>query len=198
MDQKKTGKFIQTLRKEKNLTQKELADKLLITDKTVSKWETGKGLPEVSLMLPLCEILGISVNELLTGEKLDQTQYVNKAEENILGLVKEGKKRFILFNLSAIIIVVYTLTLMLIAAFVPMQDWIRIFFIALAFVLLIPSIILLCYFDRESGSFECKHCGHRFTPTFKAYIFGAHTITRRKLKCPNCHKKSWCIKRMYK
>ena len=71
MDQIKTGKFIAERRRAKHLTQRELAEKLLVSDKTVSKWETGKGLPEVSLMMPLCEILGINVNELLSGELID-------------------------------------------------------------------------------------------------------------------------------
>ena len=70
MDQIKIGKFIADTRKERNITQRQLADALHISDKTVSKWERGKGLPKVSLMLPLCEELGISVNDLLTGERV--------------------------------------------------------------------------------------------------------------------------------
>ena len=69
MDQKKTGEFIQQLRKAQGLTQKELADKLGISDKTVSKWETGNGLPDIASLSPLCKALGINVNELLSGEK---------------------------------------------------------------------------------------------------------------------------------
>ncbi|MDE7084364.1 MAG: helix-turn-helix domain-containing protein [Clostridia bacterium] len=72
MNQIETGKFIKTARKEKSLTQRELAEKLNISEKTVSKWETGNGLPEVSLMLPLCKILDITVNELLSGERLNE------------------------------------------------------------------------------------------------------------------------------
>ena len=88
MNQEKTGKFIAKKRKEKSLTQQELADILGISNKTISKWECGNGLPEVSLMMPLCEVLGISVNELLSGEELDNT-YVEKAEENFIELIKE-------------------------------------------------------------------------------------------------------------
>ena len=88
MNQEKTGKFIAEKRKEKSLTQQELADILGISNKTVSKWECGNGLPEVSLMMPLCEASGISVNELLSGEELDNT-YVEKAEENFIELIKE-------------------------------------------------------------------------------------------------------------
>lgn len=92
MDQIKIGAFIAALRKEQNLTRKQLAEKLNISDKTVSKWECGKGLPEVSLMLPLCEELGITVNELLSGERLEKEDYEGKAEENMLNLMIEGKK----------------------------------------------------------------------------------------------------------
>ena len=91
MNQEKTGKFIAEKRKEKSLTQQELADVLGISNKTISKWECGNGLPEVSLMMPLCEALGISVNELLSGEELHNT-YAEKAEENFIELIKEKEK----------------------------------------------------------------------------------------------------------
>ena len=83
MDQVKTGQFIKTMRKEKNFTQREIAERLNISEKTVSKWETGNGLPEVSLMLPLCELLGISVNELLSGERLDERRYFEKQNKTL-------------------------------------------------------------------------------------------------------------------
>lgn len=95
MDQSKIGKFIAALRAEQKLTQKELAQRLNISDKTVSKWETGRGLPEVSLMPPLCDALGISINELLSGERLDESDYRAKAEENMVALLLRrsmGKK----------------------------------------------------------------------------------------------------------
>lgn len=88
MDQIKIGKFIASRRKEKNMTQRQLADILEISDKTISKWECGKGLPEVQLMMPLCNLLGINVNELLSGEKISADEYQRKAEENMMTLVK--------------------------------------------------------------------------------------------------------------
>ncbi|MCI9277727.1 MAG: helix-turn-helix transcriptional regulator [Lachnospiraceae bacterium] len=91
MDQIKIGRFLAACRKEKDLTQRQLAELLHVSDKTVSKWETGKGLPEAQLMLPLCEALGISVNELLSGERLTETEYQRKAEENMVNLI-EGQK----------------------------------------------------------------------------------------------------------
>ena len=92
MDQIKIGKFISETRKTLGITQRQLADALYISDKTVSKWECGKGLPEVSLMLPLCEELHITVNELLTGEKIEETEYKKKAEENMMNLVQENQE----------------------------------------------------------------------------------------------------------
>lgn len=90
MDQKAVGDFIKEIRKEKKMTQQDLADALEISDKTVSKWETGRGLPDPSLMLPLCRELGITVNELLSGKRLpDESSYLANAEDNIIRLAKE-------------------------------------------------------------------------------------------------------------
>lgn len=92
MVQIKIGRFIATRRKELNMTQRQLADTLAISDKTISKWECGKGLPEVSLMLPLCDALQITVNELLTCERISQTDYQKKAEDNIMDLMNDNQK----------------------------------------------------------------------------------------------------------
>ena len=92
MDLNKIGKFISEERKKKNYTQKQLADILNISDRTISKWECGKGFPEVSLLQPLCKTLGISVNELLTGERLDKENYMKKAEQKMVHLVEEKKE----------------------------------------------------------------------------------------------------------
>lgn len=106
MDQIKIGRFISEIRKNKKLTQKDLADKLMLSDKTISKWECGKGLPDTSLMIPLCDILEISVNELLTGEIIKSEEYNKKAEENLVNILREkeeGKKRLIISFVTAIL-----------------------------------------------------------------------------------------------
>ena len=92
MNQEKIGKFIAKCRKDKNLTQGELADKLNISNKAISKWETGRGMPDASIMLELCAYLGITVNELLSGEKLEEEEYKEKANENIINMAKESEK----------------------------------------------------------------------------------------------------------
>ena len=91
MNQELTGKFIAQVRKEKNLTQKELADRLGISDKTVSKWETGNGMPDVSLLQPLCKELSVNLNELLSGERLSEESYNGKAEDNMVQLIKDSE-----------------------------------------------------------------------------------------------------------
>lgn len=91
MNQTEIGKFISGCRKEKKLTQAELAEKLNITDRAVSKWETGKSMPDSSVMLELCEILGITVNELLSGQRVSAESYEKKADENLIALKKRDE-----------------------------------------------------------------------------------------------------------
>ncbi|MBE6113652.1 MAG: helix-turn-helix transcriptional regulator [Erysipelotrichaceae bacterium] len=93
MEQEKIGKFIATLRKEKNMTQMELANRIQVSDRTISKWERGRGLPELSLLVPLCEVLEISVNELLSGERLSKEVYQEHLEENILNTIEYSEKK---------------------------------------------------------------------------------------------------------
>ena len=93
MDQDKIGKFIAECRKEKSFTQAALAEQLGITDRAVSKWERGKNMPDLSIMPDLCELLGISVNELLTGEHIEMEDYRNTAEQNLLELTKKAEQQ---------------------------------------------------------------------------------------------------------
>lgn len=91
MNQIEIGRFIAKCRKEKKITQAQLAEKLNITDRAVSKWETGKSMPDSSIMLELCEILGITVNELLSGAKVDVENYEKKADENLIALKRKDE-----------------------------------------------------------------------------------------------------------
>ena len=92
MDLIQIGKFIAQKRKEKNLTQLELANKISVSEKTISKWECGNGLPDASLMLPLCNVLDISANELLSGKSLSENEYKESAEKNIVELKSRQEK----------------------------------------------------------------------------------------------------------
>lgn len=98
MDQEKIGKFIAKLRKKKNMTQNELAESLGITDRAISKWENGRGMPDLSLLTPLCEKLGVSINELLSGERLDKKDYQEKLEENFINTIDYIDKKNVKSN----------------------------------------------------------------------------------------------------
>lgn len=189
MDQIKIGKFIAEERKAKKYTQRELADKLSISDKTISKWERGNGFPEVSLLLPLCNELEITVNELLSGERLQAMDYKKKAEENMVNLVKEAqesKKKIIMSAMVSVLVIVAAVPLFVVAGMFEMQVWTRVLLMGIGFVIMVMGIAIACVLDREAGAFECPECKERFVPDMKSYVMGPHTITKRKLTCPKC------------
>ena len=195
MDQIQIGKFIAQERKRKNYTQRQLADILGISDKTISKWERGNGFPEVSLLLPLCNELEITVNELLTGERLQEGDYKKKAEENMVNLVKEAqesKKKIVLSAAVALMVVVAATPLFMLSGLLELEIWARVTLIGIGVLVLVVGIIVACILDREAGAFECPECKARFVPDMKAYIMGPHTITKRKMKCPNCGATRYC------
>ncbi|MDY3062771.1 MAG: helix-turn-helix transcriptional regulator [Bacteroidaceae bacterium] len=197
MDQIKIGKFIADERKTKKYTQRELADKLGISDKTISKWERGNGFPEVSLLLPLCNELNITVNELLSGERLQEVDYKKKAEENMVNLVKEAqesKKKIVMSALVATLVIIAAVPLFVIAGAFKMQVWTRALIIGIGIVILVLGIAIACILDRDAGAFECPECKERFVPDMKAYVMGPHTITKRKLTCPKCGCTKYCKK----
>ena len=195
MDQLLTGKFIAQMRKEQGLTQRDLAEKLLISDKTVSKWECGNGLPEVSLMMPLCELLGITVNELLSGKRIATSDYQKNAEKNIMDLMKEKQEAKFRLIIEVVVIALTLLSgcaLLLVSGLASIETGIRIALIVVALVVMFGGIFVAAALEMRQAVFECKHCKKRFIPTKVAYIMGMHTIMKRHLRCPHCNKKSWC------
>ena len=199
MDQIKIGRFIAETRKSKNLTQKQLAEKLSISDKTVSKWECGKGLPDVTIMLDLCEELQITVNDLLTGESVSKIDYQKKAEENMMNLMKENqenKKRMILSVICAVITIIATCSLVVIASYIEMPVIARVAVIILAIVTGVFGIEAAAVLEVKAGYYECPHCKALFVPTMREYVKGYHTITRRRLTCHECGKTSMCKHRI--
>ncbi|MCM1049864.1 MAG: helix-turn-helix domain-containing protein [Clostridiales bacterium] len=149
MNQTEIGKFIAKCRKEKNLTQAQLAEKLNITDRAVSKWETGKSMPDSSIMLELCEILGITVNELLSGEEIDMDSYEKRADENLLALKIKYENNLtrngiisILFSATLMIGIMVCLICNLAISGNLTWSLIPVSSIIFAWVILFPSIIL--------------------------------------------------------
>lgn len=195
MDQIKIGSFIAETRKQKNMTQRQLADALAISDKTVSKWERGKGLPEVSLMLPLCETLGITVNDLLSGQTVTDTDYKKKAEENMMDLMKENqenKQRFVLSVVCGVITIVAVCSLVVIASYIEMPVYARLLVILFAFATAVTGIGAAAVLERKAGHFECPHCKTLFVPSMRDYVNGYHTFTKRWLRCPECGQSGMC------
>jgi transcriptional regulator with XRE-family HTH domain len=203
MNQIKIGRFIAEERKRKKYTQKQLAEFLKISDKTISKWECGNGFPEISLLMPLCNELDISVNELLSGERLSEIEYKKKAEENMMSFIQEkenNKKKMQLTIVTGIISIVSFLTLILVVSVYAevMSIPAKILLIAIACIIFVVGIYVAMQGERTIGYYQCKHCGEYFVPTFSAYTMGPHIFTTRKLKCPSCKKSSWCKKVMAK
>ena len=195
MDQSKIGFFIAECRKKKKLTQMQLAEKLGITDRAISKWENGKSLPDASIMLDLCAELGISVNDLLSGEVVTVENYNENLEKNLLDMIhqkEEADKR--LLSMEIVIGVlggVFLFAGVLIAAFLPMNDFLR---IALIFASLLPFMAAMCFalrIEQTAGYYECAHCRHRYVPTYKSVFFALHVNRTRYMRCPKCGQKSW-------
>lgn len=199
MDQIKIGRFITERRKAQNLTQRQLADALSISDKTVSKWETGKGLPEVSLMLPLCDTLQITVNELLSGTRVSAADYQKNAEENMMRLMKENqenKKNMALSVICGGITIIAVCALVIIAAYMDLPTIARIALLVLAAVVAASGVGAAVLLDVKAGYYECPHCKTLFVPTIGAYVKGYHTFTKRRLTCPTCGKTGMCRHRI--
>ena len=198
MDQLKIGKFIADCRKRKNLTQMQLAEKLGITDKAVSKWERGVAMPDTSIMLELCDILCISVNELLSGEKISMENNNQKNEQLLLDMAKELEKKNKAVWSSMWIIMIISITVLIagifIAAFlIPKGVWQLVTILCVCVVFFIPCLYAL-KLEVSVGAYKCKNCGCEIVPTYKEAMNAMHMGFTRYLHCPKCNKRTWCKK----
>ena len=198
MDQIKIGKFIAECRKNVNLTQMQLSEKLGITDKAISKWERGISMPDTSIMLELCDILGISVNELLSGEKISMENNDKKNEQLMLDMAKElERKNKTIWNAMWTIMTVSIIGLIgglaLVAFFVPEGPWMAVAIITLCVLFMVPCFYAL-KLEVSVGAYKCKNCGHEIVPTYKQALNAMHRGTTRYLKCPKCNTRTWCKK----
>ena len=195
MDQIKIGKFIQERRKEKRLTQRELAEKLDVTDRAVSKWENGNCIPDASNIQELCKILNITINDLFSGCVVDMRDNEKKLEENLLEMIKIKEKRdkelLILEIFIGVIVSIIMFLCIMIASFVQMEDWIRIVLIVFGIIPFAIGISYAIRIEQIAGYYECSNCNYKYIPTYKSVLFSMHINRTRKMKCPNCNKKSW-------
>ena len=195
MDQEKIGKFIASCRKDMGLTQAALAEKLGITDRAVSKWENGKSMPDASIMLELCGILQITVNELLSGERLDMEDYKKMAEENLLQLQKQeelnNKK---LLSLEVVIGYTSTISFMVLtfaASFAVTSPVWRVVMILTAAVIFTVGMLYCLRLEHDAGYYECPNCGKKYVPSMKAVVMAPHVGRNRRLRCPYCGKRGF-------
>ncbi len=198
MNQDKIGKFIASCRKKQKLTQEQLAEKLGITYKAVSKWETGKGLPDASIMMDLCNILEISVNELLNGELISIENKKEKQEKLLLEMAKEVEQKNKIIWTSMWVIMAVSLIALLIGIFVsalmiPEGVWQLVIILSICILFLIPCFYAL-KLEVSVGAYKCKNCGYEIVPTYSEVLWALHRGTTRHLKCPVCNKRTWCKK----
>ena len=192
MDQIKIGKFIAERRKAVELTQMQLAEKLNITDRAVSKWETGKSMPDSSLMLALCDILRITVNDLLNKEM----------ENNLLEAVKEKEesdKRLLFLEITVGLVLLIPLAVSaLIVSLTELEEWLQVLLVLTSLAPLLIATPFMIRIEQKAGYYRCKVCGHLHVPRYESVFFAMHFGRTRYMRCPKCGKMSWQKKTLRK
>ena len=195
MDQIKIGKFIAQRRKNAKLTQMQLAEKLDITDRAVSKWETGKAMPDSSIMLALCDVLGISVNDLLSGEVVTMDNYNKELENNLLEMIRQKEaadKR--LLRIEIVLGIISALPLIASIIFVnmmPMEEWKSSIIVGICVLPLLIATPFALKIEQKAGYYACQRCGHKYIPEYCSVFMAMHMGRTRYMKCPKCGMKSW-------
>ncbi|MBQ2701206.1 MAG: helix-turn-helix transcriptional regulator [Clostridia bacterium] len=195
MDQIKIGKFIAERRKSQGLTQMQLAEQLNITDRAVSKWETGRAMPDSALMLDLCRILQITVNDLLCGEVVTVENYKKELEARLMEVIREKEaadRRLLRLEIFiGIVVTAVFLGLCAVAAYVEMPDWQRALLIIGGLIPFLTGMFYSLKIEQTAGYYECARCRHRYVPAFSSVIWAMHMGRTRHMRCPQCHEKSW-------
>lgn len=203
MDLKKTGEFIQECRKNKKLTQVQLAQKIRVSEKTISKWECGKGFPDTTLMLPLCKVLGISANELLSAKKFEsEKEYMEVAEKNLIALKSQQEKSVKHLLFSEWVMIWFSMVILLscvgVASYINFSTIWRVLILIFGFVNLFVAVWFSIVIETKAGFYECGECGHKYVPDYKQVLWSMHMGRTRYMKCPKCKKRSWNKKRVNK
>ena len=198
MNQIKIGKFIAERRRLAGLTQMQLAEKMGVTDRAVSKWENGRAMPDSSIMLALCDMLGITVNDLLCGEVVSVEDYNEKNEQILIELAKQkedaDRRLLSLEIVIGMMSVLFLLAMNMIAAYIEMQTWLQITLAVSGFVIGLIGIAFAIRIEQVAGYYECKRCGHKYVPKYAPVLFAMHMGRTRYMKCPKCGKHSWQTK----
>jgi transcriptional regulator with XRE-family HTH domain len=178
-----------------NLTQMQLAEKLAITDRAVSKWENGKSLPDSSIMIELCDILKISVNDLLSGEIVTMDNYNKELENNLLQMVKqkeESDKKLLKAEIVMILCsILPLLASVIIVLAVPMSETLGAIIVLASMLPLLIATPFALRIEQTAGYYECQNCKHKYVPKYSSVFWAVHVNRERYMKCPNCNQKSW-------
>ena len=176
------------------MTQADLAEKLGISDRAVSKWETGKSMPDTGIMLELCELLKINVNELLSGERI-MDNYDKRAEENLLEMrrqVEEKNRQMLRMEyLISFPTVLAGIVMCFVAAYVELPAWLRLTMIAFALMMIFAIAFIAVGIEQKAGYYECRKCHDRHIPTYWQTNLAMHIGRTRYMKCPKCRQWSW-------
>ena len=202
MNQIKIGKFIAERRKNCGLTQMQLAEKMNVSDRAVSKWETGKSMPDSSIMLELCGVLGIGVNDLLCGEVVTMENYSKEMEKKLIEMVREKEesdRRLLRMEIvTGIMCLVPLVASIIIASVVPMEEWLGSLIVGLCVIPLLVATPFMIRIEQTAGYYECAKCGHKHIPKYGSVFLAMHTGRTRYMRCPKCGKHSWQKKKISK
>ena len=173
----------------------QLAEKLGITDRAVSKWENGRSLPDSSLMLELCEILKITVNDLLCGEVVAMDNYNKEMENKLIEMFRqkeEADKRLLKLEIVlGIIAILPLIAAVIIAIIIPMEEWKAGLLVGLSLLPLLIATPFAIKIEQKAGYYVCRECGHKHIPAYSSVFMAMHYGRTRYMKCPECHKRSW-------
>ena len=198
MDYNKIGKFIMSERKAKKLTQAKLAEKVFVSEKTISKWENGNGIPDTNTLPKLCEVFGVSINELLSGQRIGNEEYKDQAEKELFVLHKQNEEvnKFVLnlevvFGIISVISMFATLFFAIYIAEKFDTIVVPIIMTSVSLVLFLVSVLFCLRIEQKAGYYICKKCGHKHVPSFGQVNRAMHFGRSRYMKCPTCKKYSW-------
>ncbi len=194
MELRKIGKFIAERRKAQNITQEKLAEMLDVSDRAVSKWERGICMPSTAIMPELCKILGIAVNELFCGERIEMKddKKIEKALLEIAKAKEQADKKLLDFEvIVGVALLLLFIPSIILLSYADMDNWIRGALITLLTVFVVVMAFAMVKIEQIAGYYECQKCHHKHVPTYWTTNLAPHMGRTRYMKCPKCGEKNW-------
>lgn len=195
MDQIKIGDFIRERRKKQNLTQKDLAEKLRITDRAISKWENGICLPDTGVMMELCKILDVTINDLFCGKIIDSKDREKQLEMNLLELMRIKEKRdkelYFLELFIGVVCANFMTFCILGSVFFGVAKYLSVLLVIWGILVFAVGLGLIFRIEQVAGYYECQKCHYKFVPLYRQFLFSLSFNRTRYMKCPKCNFKSW-------